>query len=58
MKISALTLGGFKGIAQTAHIPLAPITLLFGANSVTCMVATGFAPATSIVPCSMFYANR
>ena len=33
MKISALTIGGFKGIAQTAHIPLAPITLLFGANS-------------------------
>ena len=33
MKISALTLGGFKGIAQQAHIPLAPITLLLGANS-------------------------
>lgn len=33
MKISALTLGGFKGVAQTAHIPLAPITLLLGANS-------------------------
>lgn len=33
MKISALTIGGFKGLAQTAHIPLAPITLLFGANS-------------------------
>ncbi len=32
MKISALTIGGFKGIAQTAHIPLAPITLLFGAK--------------------------
>lgn len=33
MKISALTIAGFKGIAQQAHIPLAPITLLFGANS-------------------------
>ncbi len=34
MKISALTLGGFKGIAQTAHIPLAPITLLFGQGEI------------------------
>ena len=33
MKIKSLTLGGFKGIKNTATIPLAPITLLFGANS-------------------------
>ena len=33
MTISELTLAGFKGIAQTAHTPPAPITLLFGANS-------------------------
>lgn len=33
MKITSLTLGGFKGIKNTATIPLAPITLLFGANS-------------------------
>ncbi|WP_422463219.1 hypothetical protein [Endozoicomonas sp. ALB115] len=33
MKLTSLTLGGFKGIRNTAHIPLAPITLLFGANS-------------------------
>ncbi len=33
MKLTSITLGGFKGIKTTAHIPLAPITLLFGANS-------------------------
>jgi hypothetical protein len=33
MKITSLTLGGFKGIKQQAKLPLAPITLLFGANS-------------------------
>lgn len=33
MKLKSLTLGGFKGIKNTAEIPLAPITLLFGANS-------------------------
>ncbi|CAM3474470.1 DUF3696 domain-containing protein [Parendozoicomonas haliclonae] len=33
MRIKSLTLGGFKGIKDTATIPLAPITLLFGANS-------------------------
>lgn len=33
MKLTSLTLGGFKGINTTATIPLAPITLLFGANS-------------------------
>ena len=33
MKITSLTLGGFKGLRETANIPLAPITLLFGANS-------------------------
>ncbi|MFV0511308.1 MAG: AAA family ATPase [Shewanella algae] len=33
MKISSLTIGNFKGIANKATIPLAPITLLFGANS-------------------------
>ncbi|MFM5289585.1 AAA family ATPase [Aeromonas caviae] len=33
MKITALTIAGFKGIEQKATIPLAPITLLFGANS-------------------------
>ena len=33
MKITSLTIGGFKGIARKTTIPLAPITLLFGANS-------------------------
>ncbi|MDF2393489.1 AAA family ATPase [Aeromonas sp. 2MA4] len=33
MKIAALTIAGFKGIEKKASIPLAPITLLFGANS-------------------------
>lgn len=33
MKITSLTIAGFKGIEQKATIPLAPITLLFGANS-------------------------
>ncbi len=33
MKITSLTIGNFKGIANKATIPLAPITLLFGANS-------------------------
>lgn len=33
MKITALTIGGFKGIKNKATIPLAPITLFFGANS-------------------------
>ncbi len=33
MKLKSLTLGGFKGIQTTAHLPLAPVTLLFGANS-------------------------
>lgn len=33
MKIASLTIAGFKGIEQKATIPLAPITLLFGANS-------------------------
>jgi len=33
MKITALTIAGFKGIEKKATIPLAPITLLFGANS-------------------------
>ena len=32
-QLTAITLGGFKGIKTTAKIPLAPITLLFGANS-------------------------
>ncbi|ENL1294533.1 AAA family ATPase [Vibrio parahaemolyticus] len=33
MKITSLTIGGFKGIKSKATIPLAPITLFFGANS-------------------------
>ena len=33
MKIKSITLGGFKGIKNKAVLPLAPITLLFGANS-------------------------
>ncbi|MGR6780349.1 AAA family ATPase [Moritella viscosa] len=33
MKITSLTVGGFKGIKNKATIPLAPITLFFGANS-------------------------
>lgn len=33
MKITSLTVGGFKGIKNKASIPLAPITLFFGANS-------------------------
>ncbi|WP_412500306.1 AAA family ATPase [Shewanella chilikensis] len=33
MKITSLTIGNFKGITAKANIPLAPITLLFGANS-------------------------
>lgn len=33
MKITSLTVGGFKGIKEKATIPLAPITLFFGANS-------------------------
>ncbi|AYV24650.1 AAA family ATPase [Vibrio mediterranei] len=33
MKITSLTIGGFKGIKKKATIPLAPITLFFGANS-------------------------
>ncbi|MBO2581745.1 AAA family ATPase [Shewanella algae] len=33
MRITSLTIGNFKGIAAKANIPLAPITLLFGANS-------------------------
>ncbi|TKE94370.1 hypothetical protein FCV53_02620 [Vibrio sp. F12] len=33
MKITSLTVGGFKGIKTKAVIPLAPITLFFGANS-------------------------
>ncbi len=33
MKITSLTIGGFKGIKKKAVIPLAPITLFFGANS-------------------------
>ncbi|QWL66628.1 AAA family ATPase [Aeromonas jandaei] len=33
MKITSLTIAGFKGIEKKATIPLAPITLLFGANS-------------------------
>ncbi|CAK2393978.1 AAA domain-containing protein [Vibrio crassostreae] len=33
MKITSLTIGGFKGIDNKATIPLAPITLFFGANS-------------------------
>lgn len=33
MQINSLTLGGFKGIKSIANLPLAPITLLFGANS-------------------------
>jgi len=33
MKITSLTVGGFKGIKHKATIPLAPITLFFGANS-------------------------
>lgn len=33
MKLTALTIAGFKGIKEKATIPLAPITLFFGANS-------------------------
>ncbi|MEZ8829528.1 AAA family ATPase [Vibrio cyclitrophicus] len=33
MKITSLIVGGFKGIKNKATIPLAPITLFFGANS-------------------------
>ncbi len=33
MKITSITLGGFKGIKNKAVLPLAPITLFFGANS-------------------------
>ncbi|BBL92014.1 hypothetical protein VroAM7_46670 [Vibrio rotiferianus] len=33
MKITSLTIAGFKGIKNKATIPLAPITLFFGANS-------------------------
>ena len=33
MKIISITLGGFKGINEKAVLPLAPITLFFGANS-------------------------
>ncbi|MEF1178892.1 DUF3696 domain-containing protein [Vibrio campbellii] len=33
MKITSLTVAGFKGIKNKATIPLAPITLFFGANS-------------------------
>ena len=33
MKITSLTVGGFKGIKHKATITLAPITLFFGANS-------------------------
>jgi len=33
MKITSLIIGGFKGIDSRANIPLAPVTLLFGANS-------------------------
>ena len=33
MKITSLTIGGFKGIKNKSTIPLAPITLFFGANS-------------------------
>lgn len=33
MKITSITLGGFKGINEKAVLPLAPITLFFGANS-------------------------
>ncbi len=33
MPITKLIVGGFKSIAQTIEIPLAPITLLFGPNS-------------------------
>lgn len=33
MKITSITLGGFKGIKEKAVLPLAPITLFFGANS-------------------------
>ncbi|MCU8163184.1 ATP-binding protein [Vibrio vulnificus] len=33
MKITSLTVGGFKGIKNKATTPLAPITLFFGANS-------------------------
>lgn len=33
MRITSLTIAGFKGIAQKATLPLAPITLFFGANS-------------------------
>lgn len=33
MKITSITLGGFKGIKEKAILPLAPITLFFGANS-------------------------
>lgn len=33
MKITSITVGGFKGIREKAVLPLAPITLFFGANS-------------------------
>lgn len=33
MKITSLTINGFKGISHRTEIPLAPITLFFGANS-------------------------
>jgi predicted ATPase len=33
MKIKEITLQGFKGISTKVNIPIAPITLLFGANS-------------------------
>lgn len=33
MKINSITIGGFKGIKSKAELPVAPITLFFGANS-------------------------
>ncbi|MDP2162002.1 MAG: AAA family ATPase [Flavobacterium sp.] len=33
MKIKSISLGGFKGIREKATLPIAPITLFFGANS-------------------------
>ncbi|PJE78568.1 hypothetical protein CI610_02498 [invertebrate metagenome] len=33
MKLTSITLDGFKGIKDKATLPIAPITLLFGANS-------------------------
>lgn len=33
MPITSITIENFKGVGEIAHIPLKPITLLFGANS-------------------------